>query len=162
MFRNVALTGILAIGVVLAGCGKSPNESAEGAAAPAAPAAAPAEAKPASSAAPAAKPGSLADANPVFAGMDTNNDNKVSRNEYVAIAKVRFKRFDKNKDNVVVAKEMPEGSSPETFRSMDKNKNGKLTLEEMVAAYEVQFPKLDKNKDGFLGPDEVPHTKAAE
>lgn len=165
MFRNMALTAILATAVMLAGCGESsrqaPAAAQEGLAAPSTALSSEpgSESKVPAAADVGAKPGSLAEVNPNFARRDTSGDNKVSRDEFLAPVKLRFKRLDKNKDGVLVAAEMPKKANPKVFSKMDKDKNGKVTLAEVSAIPEANFAKLDANKDGFISSDEAPRPK---
>ena len=101
------------------------------------------------------------------ASADTNNDGKVSLQEFQTKARARFDAMDKNK-NGVLSKDELEGRGQRMLRA-DSNKDGQVTLAESQAEVQSWFQKLDANKDGALSGDELPrgrhghgekHTKA--
>jgi len=93
-----------------------------------------------------------------FAKADTNNDGKVTRQEfgYSMIEEV-FQRFDANKNGVITLKEfVAAGGSPESFKKIDINGNGVITLEEAKSAkiamdsMTIGFYGADVDKDGYV------------
>ena len=87
------------------------------------------------------------DASPMFRRMDTNDDEQVTREEFLGLWTVDFRNQDKDGDGMPNETEF---GSPATFKHADTDQNGKATLTEFQTMYSNQFDGLDKNKDGLL------------
>ena len=85
-----------------------------------------------------------------FQHLDRNDDDKITRDEYVGAFADSFPSQDTNDDGVLSAAEFKHPA----FKDMDANGDGKATLDEFKALYGNQFKGLDKNKDGVFTPDE--------
>lgn len=85
-----------------------------------------------------------------FIQTDTDNDGKITREEYVAPAVANFDRKDKNKDGLLSETEHTHPS----FKRADADTNGVLTRAEFRTIFERQFRLVDKNGDGALTPGE--------
>jgi Ca2+-binding EF-hand superfamily protein len=96
--------------------------------------------------------------------MDTNGDGRISLDEYLAAATVRFKSIDSQNKGTIDAADI--ASSPEAIkridhranalvRHLDSAGNGYITPDEFVAGAQKRFARLDKNSDGKLTPDEL-------
>ena len=90
--------------------------------------------------------------------FDTNNDGKVSKEEFKGPAE-RFTAMDKNGDGFITADEVPQGPAGgmhEGFiKRFDTDKDGKVSKDEFKGPADM-FTKLDKNGDGFITEDEAP------
>ena len=103
--------------------------------------------------------------------LDTNNDNKISRDEFGKLTDL-FDKMDKNADGFLAADEL----SPlmtlaneariqatagididQLIKKYDKNGDSKLSADEMAdgANGPKLFKALDANKDGFVTRDEI-------
>jgi hypothetical protein len=113
-----------------------------------------------------------------FSSMDTNNDGKVSRDEYLA----PFERWDADKDGALSMEEWisnhggrkgkGKGYGGKNYPCMDRvdtDNDGKVSAEEFEAVYPGMagsHPMLDLDKDGIVGGEEWEefrrmHTKEA-
>jgi Ca2+-binding EF-hand superfamily protein len=92
-----------------------------------------------------------------FKKIDTNNDGKISKQEYIAAVIKTFNKYDKNKDGFLTKDEIKairKIDIQKFLEEVDKNKDGKVSQEEFVKAAENRFKLLDKNKDGFIDQQE--------
>lgn len=98
-----------------------------------------------------------------FERADTNQDGKVSRNEFGGLMiEDAFELFDNNKDGVVTLKEyVSSGGTAEGFQKLDVNGDGKITLEEAkdskvaMDAMTVSFYGADVDGDGYVTLEEA-------
>ena len=93
--------------------------------------------------------------------MDTDNDGKVSREEFAKGHQAMFDRLDVNKDGTVGRDEIPgPGAGPGRgmgmLRMMDSDGDGKVTREELAKGQREMFDRFDADKDGFISRDEMP------
>ncbi|MDH3716985.1 MAG: EF-hand domain-containing protein [Planctomycetota bacterium] len=86
-----------------------------------------------------------------FKIMDTDEDGKVTLEEFQAFYKEVFKKKDKNGDGVLDEEEF---ANPDAFEFTDKNKDGKIDPAEDEALRAHHFKKLDQNGDQHLTLDE--------
>ena len=110
-------------------------------------------------------------AGPMLAALDTDRDEKLSRDEWLAASKKLFAACAKDGDGRVDQKSLtaglnslfpppPQGTPPgfniggflagPILTRADANKDGKLTSEELLAAAGVIFDEFDKRKAGKL------------
>ncbi len=93
-----------------------------------------------------------------FAKADTNNDGKVTRQEFgYSMIEEAFRMFDTNKNGVITLEEfVASGGSPESFKKIDRNGNGVITLDEAKSAkvtmdaMTINFYAADADKDGYV------------
>jgi Ca2+-binding EF-hand superfamily protein len=78
----------------------------------------------------------------LFKNLDTNNDGKLSRDEFAKIA------AEKKKNNNAAAVELVAKKVAKAAKKGEKKKNKKTSKTDQL------FTKLDTNKDGFLSRDE--------
>ncbi|MGB7342639.1 MAG: sulfatase-like hydrolase/transferase, partial [Pirellulaceae bacterium] len=90
-----------------------------------------------------------------IAQKDTNEDGKVSKDEYIEHTSVGFDHKDKNKDGVLSPAEHTHAS----FTWADQDQDGQLTRAEFMSIFERQFASRDKNKDGYITADEMTRKK---
>jgi Ca2+-binding EF-hand superfamily protein len=113
-----------------------------------------------------------------FAGIDTNRDGKVTRDELTAqqqrqlqkgkarIAQqhqAKFKQLDTNKDGQLSMQEFLAAAPPirttetpdQLLQQLDANKDGTVTADEFRAPQLAKFNRLDANKDGTVTPAEL-------
>ena len=84
------------------------------------------------------------DAETKFESMDTNNDGKISQDEFTAASSRMFDKMDTNKDGKVSLEESKSGKFDERqFRAWDKNQDGFLDKSELDAMHAV------KGKEGY-------------
>jgi Ca2+-binding EF-hand superfamily protein len=94
-----------------------------------------------------------------FKALDTNNDSKLSREEFSGAA-ATFDQLDINKDRFIDSSEAKQSLAKEQaplrkrFALMDVNGDKKVSREEFKGQPK-NFERLDKNKDGFVTEDEV-------
>ncbi len=106
------------------------------------------------------------------AAIDTNEDGKVTLDEFSAHALQRFETSDADGNDAVSLEEMK--SSPKAWKGRrgghgkqgrkgdglqrlleaDSNDDGQITKAEAVASRAARFDELDQNQDGVLGEDE--------
>ncbi len=81
----------------------------------------------------------------VFNIIDDNNDDRLTRNEFERIidkagrklgdaiaSEIWFKRFDRNRDDVISRKEARQGDVlTRWFKTVDRNGNGKISIDEI-------------------------------
>jgi Ca2+-binding EF-hand superfamily protein len=96
--------------------------------------------------------------------MDTNQDGRISLDEYVAAASARFKSIDTQNKGAVdaadlaaspVALQRDEKIATAIVKHMDKSGKGFISQDDVVAAAQARFTRMDKNGDGKLTPDEL-------
>ena len=88
--------------------------------------------------------------------LDTNNDGKISREEWKGHAEI-FDKIDKNKDGFITGEELAvarQERGAEALKQMDANNDGKISREEWKGNPE-RFSRLDANNDGFITSDEI-------
>jgi Ca2+-binding EF-hand superfamily protein len=101
-----------------------------------------------------------------FAAMDTNNDGKISLDEYTAHAKAKFDSMDTDHDGKVTLAELNAAydkmggkmngtSAADRLKKLDTNGDGVISADEYQANAKAMFEKLDTNKDGFLSKAEL-------
>ncbi len=99
-----------------------------------------------------------------FQKMDTNQDGKISMEEWHQGWKKLFDLVDTNQDHFLVREEAKAfaekirtsgGNIEEKFARMDKNQDGKITQDEWIGPPGL-FHNLDRNGDGAITKDEYP------
>lgn len=105
-----------------------------------------------------------------FKKMDTNNDGKISADEFTAAAQMKFRKADTNNDGKVsltemqaMAEEHDKGKgvekadtmAAERFKKMDSNNDGVVTSDENAAGAKMWFDKMDTDHDGYLTKTEL-------
>jgi Ca2+-binding EF-hand superfamily protein len=95
-----------------------------------------------------------------FAWLDTNDDGRVSRQEWHGTAE-RFNALDDNRDGVLTRAEMRGTSEPppDLFTSVDVNRDGAVTTDEWHWS-RGSFTARDANRDGRLSRQEFAGTEA--
>ena len=78
---------------------------------------------------------------------DTNQDGKVTEDEFTAVFMKGAQRLDTSGDGALSAEEFTHESF---FRGNDTDGNGLLTMKEMEEGYRKQFRSYDQNGDGLL------------
>ena len=103
-----------------------------------------------------------------FAGMDLDQDGKLSASEHTAATRRMFATMDRNADGKVSAAEMDGAhaavtgrkaqrgdlSSVEKIRTIDQNGDRALSAAEHEAGAAMMFARMDANKDGRLSRSE--------
>ena len=92
-------------------------------------------------------------ADDLFSKIDTNKDDKISRQEYMNAVVESFSKLDKNRDGVLSREEILsiDKIDAEIFiKENDINNDGKIIKKEFEQAAEKRFTALDKNKDGYI------------
>ena len=88
-----------------------------------------------------------------FAGMDTNHDGRITRDEWRG-NNVSFNQHDWNGDGVLSGIEVTPGAQrPVDFSSLDRNHDSRISLSEWPGPRAL-FDLLDLNDDGFLSQTE--------
>jgi len=90
-----------------------------------------------------------------FQRLDTNRDNRISRQELQASVNRRFGLLDANRDGRVSrqefqARKIVPGQTGPSFDQMDVDRNGTLSGPEFAAPVLWRFARLDSDGDGFL------------
>jgi Ca2+-binding EF-hand superfamily protein len=113
-----------------------------------------------------------------FDAIDTDNDNKISKSEYMANCEKHFLLLDTNGDGyltmreaqqnvaklVLEAKQKVMEKAEMHFDKIDTNNDGKISLEEWKSAHpnapmaEEWFASADVNGDGFITQEEIQET----
>ncbi len=97
----------------------------------------------------------------VFEKQDTNNDGKISLNEFLIFREAHFNRLDKNNDGSLTWLEVSAGRKRfdrkllENFDLIDSNQDKTLSKEEFLAAARRKFLQMDENRDGTLSENEL-------
>jgi len=103
-----------------------------------------------------------------FRAGDTNNDLRIQDSELEAMVEEDFKVSDRDKDGVISADDIRQGSSKQvdvegSLAPFDLDKNGRVPLREYAQHVEVDLMKeMDSNKDGHLDPAEVSRVYGAQ
>lgn len=98
--------------------------------------------------------------------FDTDQDGKVSREEFAAKRASGFERVDTDKNGTLSLDEMKARCKNERcgqmvakrFAKLDKNNDGSVAKDEF--ANMTMFDRLDKDKDGYVSEAELPGRKA--
>lgn len=113
-----------------------------------------------------------------FDAIDTDNDGKISKSEYMAHCEKVFQMLDTNGDGVLTkqeagqnvmklmteAKQKAMEKASQQFARIDTNNDGKISLDEWQSALpnapmaEEWFAAADANGDGFLTQEEIQET----
>lgn len=105
--------------------------------------------------------------------LDTGGNGYVTRDEFVAAAKTRFAKLDRNGDDKLTPDElgpMHRGKEPAAkhaefagrrFERLDTNHDGVVTLDEYTAAAIVRFKALDSAGNGRVTADEIANSPSA-
>lgn len=107
-----------------------------------------------------ALPAAFADhADEMFKKMDTNHDNRISREEHASATQQEFAKLDANNDVSLSAAELEavdkDGkSSGNEMVLFDRNADGKVTQAEFEARAEIMFIKMDTDNDLFISKEE--------
>ena len=94
-----------------------------------------------------------------FEKMDTNQDGKISREEWKGRADA-FDRLDTNHDGFLTMDELKQGRQAarqnwaQNLQKMDADHDGRISRQEWQGRAEM-FDRLDANHDGFLTKDEL-------
>ena len=81
-----------------------------------------------------------------------------SRVDYSGIQERRFRRLDRNADDVLEREEIPRNPR---IRALDRNRDGEITSSEFSEGQINRFDAMDLNKDGSLTSDERSEARAA-
>ena len=103
-----------------------------------------------------------------FKKVDTNNDGKLSFDEYLEIKKRKYKRrfdrMDANKDGFITLAEInaykrklrsDKVKGDRIFMILDQNKDGKISEKESRRAWTLWFKRLDRNHDQKITEDDL-------
>lgn len=89
--------------------------------------------------------------------MDTNQDRKISLEEFTGGERMMITQFDANSDGIISPEEIDAAvtARAERMRSrfleeIDANKDGSISTEEITSSREQRFAMLDANSDGFI------------
>jgi class 3 adenylate cyclase/Ca2+-binding EF-hand superfamily protein len=97
----------------------------------------------------------------VFRKQDTNNDGRISLNEFLIFRGAQFNRLDGDNDGSLTWFEVSAGRTRfdrkllENFDLIDSNHDQKLSREEFLKAARRKFLHLDENRDGTLSENEL-------
>ncbi len=113
---------------------------------------------------------------PDMRSMDSNQDRKVSKKEWLAFHKTLFSKMDKNSDGYLVDSELTrpgnseggresggneggmnrrQGPPPLSVSTIDKDGDNKVSYSEWKSFHSANFKKMDKNSDGYLTKDDM-------
>ena len=98
-----------------------------------------------------------------FTGLDRDNNDILSLDEYAAEARAAFDAMDVDHNRNITTAEMNvadaqsdgEMSSAQKIALQDENKDGILAVDEHQAAIEAQFKVIDANADGSIDLSEL-------
>ena len=88
-----------------------------------------------------------------FESVDTSADKKISREEFRAAVRRKFKELDRDQSGKLDAKTECTGFES-TCRAADRNLNGAVSEDEFARRAEKEFRKADTDKDKSLSLDE--------
>ncbi len=99
----------------------------------------------------------------LFPDVDSDNNGRVDRREFIAYTIPRFKESDANKDGLLTPEEVEaadqleyETNAPSAFDLTDQNGDGEVDKEEYRVRMLVVFEILDADEDGLIELPEVP------
>ncbi len=104
-----------------------------------------------------------------FQRMDSDQNGKVTEQEFIDSRATRFAKLDQDGDGKVTSAEFDSASSQHTsganqgqtmIKVFDQNGDGGASIDEFKAVAAAAFVKQDANKDGLLTEDEMPTPKA--
>ena len=104
----------------------------------------------------------------VFQKQDTNNDGKISLNEFLIFREAQFNRLDGNNDGSLTWFEVSAGRKRfdrkllENFDLIDSNQDKTLSKGEFLAAARRKFLHMDENRDGYLSGTEIQDARDAQ
>jgi Ca2+-binding EF-hand superfamily protein len=90
----------------------------------------------------------------VFATMDANDDETLSREEYLAVHMGRGPGAGGNEARMQAMRQQADARKAERFSAMDVDKNGFATRSEFLADADRNFAAKDTNNDGKLSASE--------
>lgn len=98
--------------------------------------------------------------------FDTDQDGKISREEFATKRAKGFERIDTDKNGSLSVEEMKARCKNERctqmvakrFAKLDKNNDGGIAKDEFTSM--TMFDRLDKDKDGYISESELPGRKA--
>ncbi|MDF7824635.1 sulfatase-like hydrolase/transferase [Pontiellaceae bacterium B12227] len=88
----------------------------------------------------------------MFERLDADGNQKVTKEEYLALFVPMFPHKDTDGDGLLTPEEFPYAGS---FKAGDTDNDGKLTPAEFESMYGEQFHSRDANGDGVVSPDEM-------
>ena len=101
---------------------------------------------------------------------DTNQDGRVSADEYARHCQMMFDKIDTNKDGYIDkdeaaqarkkhAHEGKEGQHRNWMSMIDTDQDGRVSAPEYARHCQMMFDKIDTNKDGYIDKDEAAQAK---
>jgi Ca2+-binding EF-hand superfamily protein len=101
---------------------------------------------------------------------DSNNDGKITRQEYIDARAAQFSRMDRNGDGVVDDADARERADQSAMGKrmagamrgrIDSNNDGKISKDEFVNAPRMLFDRFDADKNGELDAKELAAARSA-
>ena len=99
----------------------------------------------------------------LFPDVDSDNNGRVDRTEFIAYTIPRFRESDANKDGLLTPEEVEaadqleyETNAPSAFELTDQNGDGEVNKKEYRVRMMVVFEILDADEDGLIEIPEVP------
>lgn len=106
----------------------------------------------------------------IFERADANNDNSVTREEFIAARGGQFAKLDRNSDGYIDSNDVPkrlaarrqqQGGGDFMVGQFDADGDGKVSKEEFVNGPTLAFDRADANKDNVLDAKELATAKEA-